>query len=77
MNQKTHRIDISVDIPALSELVAYLREKDDQQAAADALTLRVLQATGRLRTSTAALANAVNQSTPEIKKETNTCHSTT
>lgn len=76
-NSRKMDIKISVDIPALSELVGYLREKDKQPEIVAALTKRVREATAKVRTSTAALESAVNQqTTTETEKESDSCHST-
>lgn len=54
-------LSIKVDIPSLTALLAYLRERDQTQATIDAITKRVRQATSNLRTSNTALNAAVNQ----------------
>ena len=66
---KSVDINIRVDIPGLSELVAYLRERDRDTAMIDALTKRVQQATAQILKSSTALKTAVNNSTPSTEGE--------
>ena len=54
-------ITITVNIPALSELVAYLKAKDDQQKEIDALAQQVSQLTAALQGSGAKLSEAVEK----------------
>ena len=56
-------ISISVDIPALSDLVAYLRESEDNQAQIDELTSQVAGLTARLQQSNQGLQAATTQET--------------
>jgi hypothetical protein len=62
-------INIRIDIPGLSELVAYLREKERDAATIDALTKRVRQATAQVLKSSTALKDAVNNSIPSTEGE--------
>jgi hypothetical protein len=66
---KSVDITIRIDIPGLSDLVAYLREKDRDAATIDALTKRVRQATTQVLKSSTALKNAVNNSIPSTEGE--------
>jgi hypothetical protein len=52
-------IHVEVDFPALADLVAYLR--DNQQAAIDAATTAVTDATAKLKNSTDALSAAITK----------------
>ena len=52
--------NIRIDLPALSDLVAYLRARDDQQAKIDALAARVEQLTTKLSQSSTVLKGSVN-----------------
>lgn len=53
-------IVIRVEIPALSELVAYLKDQDRQQQEVDAMAAKVRSVTGKLRQSREALQGAIN-----------------
>jgi hypothetical protein len=66
---KSVDISIRIDIPGLSDLVAYLREKDRDAATIDALTKRVRQATTQVLKSSTALKDAVNNSIPSTEGE--------
>jgi len=56
-------ISISIDIPALSDLVAYLRESEDNQAQIDELTSQVAGLTARLKQSNQGLQAATTKET--------------
>ncbi len=56
-------ISISVDIPALSDLVAYLRDSEDNQAQIDELTSQVAGLTARLHQSNQGLQAATTKET--------------
>lgn len=55
-------ITITVNFPALTDLVAYLREQKDLQTQIDSLATLVNSLTVREHTATAALDSAVKQS---------------
>jgi hypothetical protein len=66
---KSVDINIRIDIPGLSDLVAYLRERDRGAAKIDAITTRVRQATTQVLKSSTALKDAVNNSIPSTEGE--------
>ncbi len=60
---RAFNVSIRVDIPALSDLVAYLRESLANQAQIDALTGEVTSLTSRLQKSNTGLEAATTQET--------------
>lgn len=54
---------IRLDIPALDNLISYLREKDDQQRHIDELAAKVTELTVALKASTAGLQSSVETTT--------------
>ena len=56
---KSIAINVRVDIPALTDYIAYVRDRDARDDSA--LALRIKQAATRLRTSTARLKDAAEQ----------------
>ena len=57
-------INISVSFPALDDLVAYLKTRDDQQKQIDALTAQVGELTKGLQQSESALKGSVGANQP-------------
>ena len=57
-------INISVSFPALDDLVAYLKTRDDQQKQIDALTAQVGELTKGLQQSESALEGSVGANQP-------------
>lgn len=59
--QKKDPIVIRVDLPALESLVAYFKERDNQQKQIDALTAQVQELMGKLSQSSTTLEGAVEE----------------
>lgn len=51
---------VRVDIPALADLVSYLREKDKTQETINQLTVELAELATRLNSSQSALAGAIS-----------------